>query len=253
MEMFRQIAPDGIVNKQIVDTIIPQEQTIDEPSNDGVKIAEEHNSLSDSKHRHDAAPEAVMAKSYSTITGLPADAYVPHQGTDQLGDSLQAHSSKPTSLPANTSAVETSQHDSMLVEESTSRSTDATSHPVIVETVDKSANTQTENSSAARIIDVASSRGASMPIDHSHAASTSPVGSGDVSDSSDKTWEKVEAPTEISEAMLVGDHPRDTENAVQPEAGQAVAAPANSEETRLTHEEMSRITPAQCPFLMNRE
>ncbi len=33
----------------------------------------------------------------------------------------------------------------------------------------------------------------------------------------------------------------------------AVAAPPDSEETRRTHEEMSRITPMECPFLMNRE
>jgi hypothetical protein len=36
-------------------------------------------------------------------------------------------------------------------------------------------------------------------------------------------------------------------------AGNAVAAAPNSEETQRTHEEMSRITAAECPFLMNKE
>lgn len=37
------------------------------------------------------------------------------------------------------------------------------------------------------------------------------------------------------------------------EPGSAIVAPADSEEAKLTHEEMSKITPAECPFLMNKE
>lgn len=48
-------------------------------------------------------------------------------------------------------------------------------------------------------------------------------------------------------------HPKDMEMAVQPAAGETVAAPADSEETKATHEEMSKATPTECPFLMNRE
>ena len=33
----------------------------------------------------------------------------------------------------------------------------------------------------------------------------------------------------------------------------AVVTPANSSDTQATHEEMSNVTPAECPFLMNRE
>lgn len=35
--------------------------------------------------------------------------------------------------------------------------------------------------------------------------------------------------------------------------GDAEVAPADSSSTQADHEEMSRITPAECPFLMNRE
>jgi len=48
-------------------------------------------------------------------------------------------------------------------------------------------------------------------------------------------------------------HPKDAEMAVRPKPGDAVAAPAGSEETKVTHEEMSKISPMECPFLMNRE
>jgi len=56
-----------------------------------------------------------------------------------------------------------------------------------------------------------------------------------------------------SSASKVHPHPKDMEVAVQPNAGEAVVAAAYTEETRLTHEEMSRITSSECPFLMNRE
>ncbi|KAF2223283.1 hypothetical protein BDZ85DRAFT_197707 [Elsinoe ampelina] len=48
-------------------------------------------------------------------------------------------------------------------------------------------------------------------------------------------------------------HPKDMEKQWQPKPGQAVAAPADSEETRLTHEEMSKTLEndphGECPFL----
>lgn len=54
-------------------------------------------------------------------------------------------------------------------------------------------------------------------------------------------------------ADQVHPHPKTMEDAIEPRAGEAVVAEANSEETIMTHEEMSRITSAECPFLMNRE
>ncbi|KAL1636405.1 hypothetical protein SLS58_009824 [Diplodia intermedia] len=54
-------------------------------------------------------------------------------------------------------------------------------------------------------------------------------------------------------ADKVHPHPKDMENAVSPEPGEGVAAAPDSEEARLTHIEMSKITSFECPFLMNRE
>jgi len=54
-------------------------------------------------------------------------------------------------------------------------------------------------------------------------------------------------------ADVVHPHRKDMENIIHPQPGQAVAAPADSQETRLTVEEMSSIAPRECPFMMNRE
>lgn len=35
--------------------------------------------------------------------------------------------------------------------------------------------------------------------------------------------------------------------------GEAAVQPAQNKETTMTHEEMSKISPAECPFLMNKE
>ncbi len=48
-------------------------------------------------------------------------------------------------------------------------------------------------------------------------------------------------------------HPKDMEKMVQPEPGKAVAAPAYSEETRATMNEMSEIKPGEDELTMNRE
>ncbi|KAF2155545.1 hypothetical protein K461DRAFT_290566 [Myriangium duriaei CBS 260.36] len=53
-------------------------------------------------------------------------------------------------------------------------------------------------------------------------------------------------------ADVVHPHPKDMEKAVHPSAGQAVAVPAEAQETKITHEEMSGMSAAECPFL-NRE
>lgn len=54
-------------------------------------------------------------------------------------------------------------------------------------------------------------------------------------------------------ATEVHPHPKTMEELLQPNPGEAVAAPPDSEETVMTHEELSTITATECPFLMNRE
>ncbi|KAL9080331.1 MAG: hypothetical protein Q9157_000859 [Trypethelium eluteriae] len=55
------------------------------------------------------------------------------------------------------------------------------------------------------------------------------------------------------ESDEVHPHLKEIETAVHPGPGEAVAASPDSEETKATHEEMSKVTPTECPFLLNRE
>lgn len=199
MEMFRQIAPQGVVNRQIMDHKVSKSDALEDvATNDGVKIAEAHDG-----HTHDKAPEDVVPKTISKSTGKPADEFVPHQGA----------------VPADGHAlpqVIATDHDAS-----------KTTSDVLPSSTDPA---QTHNLSA-------------------QPERTSSPHTG--SESSDKTWEKVDRPEETK--TLQGDHPQDMEDAVKPQPGEAVVADPQSEETRATHEEMSTITPMECPFLMNRE
>ena len=58
----------------------------------------------------------------------------------------------------------------------------------------------------------------------------------------------LEAPAEV-----VHPHPKDVEMAVQPEEGEAIVAPPNSDETKRTKEEMSKIGPNESENILNRE
>ncbi|KAF2762417.1 hypothetical protein EJ05DRAFT_725 [Pseudovirgaria hyperparasitica] len=81
------------------------------------------------------------------------------------------------------------------------------------------------------------------------------VSSSSLSESSvdAQTQEQAEEQADAQEQEQEHIHPHEMEDAVQPVAGEAVAAHPASAETQQTHEEMSRVTPAECPFLMNRE
>lgn len=213
MEMFRQIAPQGIVNKEIVSSKVEQQEPPkDLPVNDGIKIAQDHNKPNAS-HSADPAPADAIAKEISPSTGLPADQFVPHQGT------------------------------STLLEQKNTASSDVN--------VDKGVSKQELGSDVARETSKSQQAGIGP-----QAGSVTSSENGASSDSSDKTWEKVDRPKQHAAPTDINKQDSSStsmEAAVKPDAGQAVVASAQSEETRRTHEEMSNITPMECPFLMNRE
>ena len=68
----------------------------------------------------------------------------------------------------------------------------------------------------------------------------------------DKTEESPKPPAQNAESTIV-DPPTPAAEVDPLIPKDAIAAPANSEETRRVHEEMSNITAAECPFLMNKE
>ncbi|KAF2499170.1 hypothetical protein BU16DRAFT_547598 [Lophium mytilinum] len=57
----------------------------------------------------------------------------------------------------------------------------------------------------------------------------------------------------VNKEIVSQQHPHNMEEIVKPAPGEAVVAPVESEEVNLTQEEMSNITPAEFPNLMNKE
>jgi len=218
--MFRQIAPGGIVNKQVMNRTVEPEHALDtvEPHTDGVKIAEQHNDPS-SEHANEPAPESVLPKHTSNSTGEPADAFVPHQGadTEKAPEKLTGDTTDPAQEVVASAAVSGADAE---VSKPASNFEDAST--TTAKNGESSAQTEQPDTK----------------IDESRATGTY-----------DAVDEHLEKPAEE-----VHPHPHDVEKAVEPAPGKAVAAPADSEETKMTHEEMSSLSTAgECPFLMNRE
>jgi hypothetical protein len=219
LEMFRQIAPGGIVNKEIMNRKVDLADALETvvPQNNGVKIAEEHNDPS-SEHANDPAPEDVVPKQISNGTGKPADAFVPHQGAD-TEKSAEKPDSEPTDVAQEIVASAAENGVATELSKPASNFDPATS----TFKIDDSANETKQNGEK---------------VDESRATGT---------------YDAVDEHLESS-ADKVHPHPSDMEDTVKPAAGEAVAAPADSTETRMTHEEMSSLSNAgECPFLMNRE
>jgi hypothetical protein len=219
LEMFRQIAPGGIVNKEIMNRKVDLADALETvvPQNNGVKIAEEHNDPS-SEHANDPAPKDVVPKQISNGTGEPADAFVPHQGAD-TEKSAEKPDSEPTDVAQEIVASAAENGVATELSKPASNFDPATS----TFKIDDSANETKQNGEK---------------VDESRATGT---------------YDAVDEHLESS-ADKVHPHPSDMEDTVKPAAGEAVAAPADSTETRMTHEEMSSLSNAgECPFLMNRE
>ncbi|KAF2770337.1 hypothetical protein EJ03DRAFT_335542 [Teratosphaeria nubilosa] len=304
LDMFRQIAPNGVVNKEamnrnvslesaldVVEKLVPAEASTPStqdmahargettgdaamvcpsvatqqphengvPQPDGVKIAEQF-----SKEDAQQAPEDVIPKHVSNSTGEPADEFVPHQGanTSELVKRDVTAVASASQTVVDTAATQgahaevehtpTNFHDA---HEHLSREDPAASQGLTTEPVAVDAHN-------ARPVDVTSEH---QDTQSTRAINSSAV-SGNVNDrvqlgqSGDTVDERKQYGTHDAvdqhlekPADEVHPHPHNAEEEVQPQPGEAVAVPATAEETTMTHEEMSRITPNECPFMMNRE
>jgi hypothetical protein len=288
LEMFRQIAPSGIVNKTAMNRKVTPEAAMDVdadgkavatgqtdhhddhqdehydepkpqqltteaqpiavdtkapvvPSNDGVKIAEEFNKADvDVK-----APEDVIPKHISNSTGEPADAFVPHQGAD-------------TDKPAEESNPPQSSEAQPIVDAAAGKGAEAeVEHP--------QPNFEDAKQQEPPLDPKATTSGAqaetstyvpksiySSAVNGNEEERVKLGQTGDFPDESRTIRDAVDEHLEGSSEQ-VHPHPKDSEEALQPKPGEAIAVPAQTDETRLTHEEMSSIGTGECPFLMNRE
>jgi hypothetical protein len=181
----------------------------------------------------------VIPKHISNGTGEAADAFVPHQGadTEKAAEHMPADPTDPAQEIIASAAMggadaELSKPASNFEDASTTSNT----------------NTDTVNEESSAPIEPS---GAS--ISESRATQTEQPDTGIDESRATGTYNAIDEHLEDS-AEEVHPHPRDMEEVVDPAPGQAVAAPADSLETKMTHEEMSRLGSAgECPFLMNRE
>ena len=189
MEMFRQISPNGVVNRQIVPKKADNESTSSEPT----------------KQEEGQSP--------------PAKA-----GADNT-----------TELPSRTSSLSESSGWTKVSEQAPSAAAAAgTTAPATEET-----STKLTDSAAAAVItaeDGSSKEAIKEQVAQLEASKADGM-----------------RPTEAEGVTTTTQAPNDMEKAVQPGPGESVVAPASSEEARKTHEEMSKVTPMECPFLMNQE
>jgi hypothetical protein len=229
LEMFRQIAPGGVVNKEIMNRKVDPTDALDTvvPQNDGVRIAQEHNDPA-SEHANEPAPEDVLPKQISNGTGEPADAFVPHQGAD-TEKAAEKVTSDPSG-PAQEIVASAAENGADAELSKPASNFDESTAPSITQEPGQTYNQVIETRTTGK------QNGDG--VDESRATGT---------------FDAVDEHLESS-AEKVHPHPHDMEQSVKPVAGEAVAAPADSTETRMTHEEMSSLSSAgECPFLMNRE
>lgn len=108
LDMFRQIAPHGVVNAEPMNRRVDLSEALDAtaPNNDGVKIAKEHESES-------GGMENEGSKHVSNTTGQPADAFVPEQGggcpfmSSNMGEGMMNGVEAPHQLPHQQEAQQT--------------------------------------------------------------------------------------------------------------------------------------------------
>lgn len=271
LDMFRQIAPSGIVNKQTMNHKVNLEMALDVdanydppttiqpvaqpivPSCDGVQMAQ------DSSHSdtHDLpAPEEVVLQHLSNGTGEPVDAFVPHQEAGaQQPETDNKMDQSVAQCPADTAAMQGAHVD---IEKTGGNFQEAHAES-LAEPVTSTQCITTE------VMDVDPNGAGPVDVEPTNSIYSSTVfGQADAglrAGQNDNLVEdqKLHGAHDTIDKHLEGSpekvhpHPHDMEDAVKPEPGEAVAAPAETEETRMTHEEMSRIALVECPFLMNRE
>lgn len=269
LEMFRQIAPYGVVRKETMNRKVDPEVALDD-SPDGKTVAPEHNNEAEaqvglSTWTADAAEllsEPLPTPVLDQPTPLPNTGSPPSpeaetctlpvrsDNTATPDHSETAHITNETSLPEPCTIVEAAATHAAEVEVQVPES----NAPEVTQALPPAPIPASlfEHSAADRsgesIADVPRSI-YSSPVTGNVEDVLLSAGRGEVKDESqaagvyDIVDEHLAKPAELI-------HPAGHE--VLP-VGHALAASPHSEETRMAHEEMSRMSPSECPFLQNRE
>jgi len=264
LDMFRQIAPNGIVDKQTMNHKVNLETALDVdgdyepaattqpvaqptvPSCDGIQVTQDVNTPGS----HDIpAPEEFTPKHLSTVASEPADAVVPHQGPGiQQPETMNLTEQSAAQCPVDTAATQDTHTDVEKTEGDSQESHADSSSTPVGSTPSMATDTMDVNADGARPVDV-------EPTDSIYSSTVCGQADGGLrAEPSDNSVyeQKLQGTHDVADKHLEGPteqvhpHPHEMEDVVKP--GEAVAAPAGTEETRPTHEEMSRIASDGCPF-----
>jgi hypothetical protein len=316
LDMFRQIAPNGIIAKEPMNQRVDLETALDvgkdyAPPNslaeatkaeqaanpatgpqtgcpfnfqlDGAQIGEEFNKTDAMQM---PAPQDVIPKHISDSTGLPADAFVPNQGADtqKTAFDTQAEPSDSQNLVQSAAAqgadadldhVESNFHDAHEHQESDPGASQGITTEAVSQDAVDARPLDVESSLPGLPRSVYSSAVSGNLEDrlqqHNDANIHQDLHSASMSNALNQQQQQVNyVDTHMDEQKTYGTHdavdqhlessadhvhphPHTAEDRLQPRVGEAVTVAPTAEETRMTHEEMSRITPGECPSLMNRE
>ncbi|KAI9835041.1 MAG: hypothetical protein M1819_002593 [Sarea resinae] len=252
MEMFRQIAPNGIINKTVVPVNSSQDDTPAETAQEAKEaetqsletmgtavpvdkpMAVEPTTITD-----DVANDTTTDATANSTTIKPTDAEVSKAGAgvldgndaDAAAAAIAARSAASgndmTMADAITDAIG---HGYVLVPPTTNNGSTSTTAVGDVST-EIGGNTTAPAETIITATAAANKELVSHPEENAHIADA-----GSSETPSEETL-SVGAP---------GEH-------VMPGPGSAVVAKPDSEETRAAHEQMAKLTPMMCPFLMNKE
>lgn len=217
LEMFRQIAPNGIVNKQVVDKRIDPSAALDieVPSQDGLRLAQAHNS----DHPNESQPADTTSTSDVQTNNTSTSATCPVSGAS-MSAALSAGCPVMSAMQQN-----------MIGAPASGPQVERTNEPSKTGNIPRSAYSSSVTGNEEDRLS------ANNKIDYNQVAG--------VRDHVDEHLE--------SSAGEVHPHPHTMEQSVKPVVGDAVVAGPGSQETKLTHHEMSSISKNEEPLLMNRE
>ena len=235
MTMFRQIAPDGIVNRQVVAERTGSDRSSCASLNQGSKTMKSDGVDTSAVHAVDIACEAKE--------GTPPEVNgFPEKGADEVSQASGLSDSSSWTRISESAIADQQPNGHLIVptgnELPPSGIPDDPTAPTAYTSLEAAepAETTRENTVTHEENPEKYEQAVEQP-EASKADGMQPV-SGD--GRSDLTG-------------LNADAPKDVEHAVMPGPGEAVVAPAWGGEVQRTHEEMSRVTAMECPFLMNRE
>ncbi|KAK8178926.1 hypothetical protein BKA81DRAFT_383453 [Phyllosticta paracitricarpa] len=264
LDMFRQIAPEGIVNKEPVPRKVssrsptPPQQTASSEATPTQEMPTQSPALQAADGQQlSLRPKCERSRSSESDTGKQPDVaehfrsiFTGPQGrtgcpfiSRQMSDPSVPTIVKPGDEP---DAAEEQWHDALDTECGAGADGKPLDNIAAVPASSVIAPTSAALDTTSAGVDVA-------PSDSSEASGSSWTADTPPESGSSPCPSVVGGQNDDAAASSVHPHPSNMEKAVCPLPGEGVAAPPGSDEVKKTHEEMSRIAPGECPHLMNRE